>query len=136
MAKSNRFIVDFLFGAKKQKNFDKTFSAVSQSVKNLTKTVAGVAATYISAQALKDVSLSALDSASSLESYRSTLNVVMKDQKKAAQTMARHQVRRLPVVEAGRVVGMVSLGDLARCGKYEMEISRALTEISGNVRRP
>ena len=59
MAKSNRFIVDFLFGAKKQGSFDKTFSAVSQSVKNLTKTVAGVAATYISAQALKDVSLSA-----------------------------------------------------------------------------
>ena len=88
MAKSNRFIVDFLFGAKKQGSFDKTFSAVSQSVKNLTKTVAGVAATYVSAQALKDVSLSALESASSLESYRSTLNVVMKDQKKAAQTMA------------------------------------------------
>ena len=58
------------------------------------------------------------------------------DVRLAAQTMARHQVRRLPVVEAGRVVGMVSLGDLARCGRYEMEISRALTEISGNVRRP
>lgn len=58
------------------------------------------------------------------------------DVRLAAQTMARHQVRRLPVVEEGRVVGMVSLGDLARCGKYEMEISRALTEISGNVRRP
>ena len=58
------------------------------------------------------------------------------DVRLAAQAMARHQVRRLPVVEAGRVVGMVSLGDLARCGKYEMEISRALTEISGNVRRP
>ncbi len=58
------------------------------------------------------------------------------DVRLAAQAMARHQVRRLPVVEAGRVVGMVSLGDLARCGRYEMEISRALTEISGNVRRP
>ena len=58
------------------------------------------------------------------------------DVRLAAQTMARHQVRRLPVVEAGRVVGMVSLGDLASCGRYEMEISRALTEISGNVRRP
>lgn len=86
MAK-NRFIVDFLFGAKKQGSFDKTFSAVSNSVKSLTKTVAGVAATYVSAQALKSVSLSALESASSLEGYRSTLNVVMKDQKKAAQMM-------------------------------------------------
>lgn len=87
MAK-NRFIVDFLFGAKKQGSFDKTFSAVSSSVKSLTKTVAGVAATYVSAQALKNVSMSALESASSLEGYRSTLNVVMKDQKKAAQMMA------------------------------------------------
>lgn len=87
MAK-NRFIVDFLFGAKKQGSFDKTFSAVSNSVKSLTKTVAGVVATYVSAQALKNVSMSALESASSLEGYRSTLNVVMKDQKKAAQMMA------------------------------------------------
>lgn len=87
MAK-NRFIVDFLFGAKKQGSFDKTFSAVSNSVKSLTKTVAGVAATYVSAQALKNVSMSAMESASSLEGYRSTLNVVMKDQKKAAQMMA------------------------------------------------
>lgn len=87
MAK-NRFIVDFLFGAKKQGSFDKTFSAVSNSVKSLTKTVAAVATTYVSAQALKSVSMSALESASSLEGYRSTLNVVMKDQKKAAQTMA------------------------------------------------
>lgn len=87
MAK-NRFSVDFLFGAKKQGSFDKTFSAVSSSVKSLTKTIAGVAATYVSAQALKSVSMSALESASSLEGYRRTLNVVMKDQKKAAQTMA------------------------------------------------
>lgn len=87
MAK-NRFIVDFLFGAKKGGSFDKTFTAVSQKVKSLTKTVAGVAATYVSARALGQVSQSALESASGLESYRSTLNVVMKDQKKAAETMA------------------------------------------------
>lgn len=87
MAK-NRFIVDFLFGAKKDGSFDKTFTAVSQKVKSLTKTVAGVAATYVGARALGQVSQSALESASGLESYRSTLNVVMKDQKKAAETMA------------------------------------------------
>lgn len=87
MAK-NRFIVDFLFGAKKQGSFDKTFSSISKSVKSLTKTVAGVATTYISAKALKDVGKSALESASGLEGYRSTLNVVLKDQQKAAKMMA------------------------------------------------
>lgn len=87
MAK-NRFVVDFLFGAKKQGSFDKTFSSISKSVKSLTKTVAGVAATYVSAKALADVGKSALESASSLEGYRSTLNVVLKDQQKAAKMMA------------------------------------------------
>ena len=46
------------------------------------------------------------------------------------------QVRRLPVVDKDRVVGVVSLGDLAKCGRYEMEISRALTDISENIRQP
>ena len=87
MAK-NRFAVDFLFGAKKQGSFDKTFSSISKSVKSLTKTVAGVAATYVSAKALADVGKSALESASGLEGYRSTLNVVLKDQQKAAKMMA------------------------------------------------
>lgn len=86
MAK-NRFVVDFLFGAKKQGSFDKTFSSISKSVKSLTKTVAGVAATYVSAKALADVGKSALESASGLEGYRSTLNVVLKDQQKAAKMM-------------------------------------------------
>lgn len=46
------------------------------------------------------------------------------------------QVRRPPVVDKDRVVGVVSLGDLAKCGRYEMEISRALTDISENIRQP
>ena len=58
------------------------------------------------------------------------------DIRQAAQLMSRQQIRRLPVVEQGKVVGMVSLGDLAKCGRYEMEVSRALTEISENVRQP
>ena len=57
------------------------------------------------------------------------------DVRQAARLMARRQIRRLPVVEAGKVVGMVSLGDLAQCGRYEMEISRALTDISAVVQR-
>lgn len=35
------------------------------------------------------------------------------DVQEAAQLMARHQIRRLPVVEQGRLVGFLSLGDLA-----------------------
>lgn len=34
----------------------------------------------------------------------------------AARTMAEHQVRRLPVIDGQRLVGMVSQADLARAG--------------------
>ena len=51
----------------------------------------------------------------------------------AGALMAQHQVRRLPVVEKGRVVGILTLSDLARCGRYDMEAARALSEISENV---
>lgn len=57
------------------------------------------------------------------------------DVRQAARLMARRQIRRLPVVADGKVVGMVSLGDLAQCGRYEMEISRALTDISSVVQK-
>lgn len=56
------------------------------------------------------------------------------DAREAARLMAAKQVRRLPVLEAGRVVGMVSLGDLAGSGRCDMEASKALCEISGNIR--
>ena len=51
----------------------------------------------------------------------------------AGVLMARSQVRRLPVVEGGRVVGILALSDLARCGQYDMEAAQALSEISDNV---
>ena len=57
------------------------------------------------------------------------------DCREATRLMAAQQVRRLPVVEDGRVVGVVSLGDLARSQRYDMEASKALSEISDNVRR-
>ena len=57
------------------------------------------------------------------------------DAKQAAKRMARAQIRRLPVVEDGKVRGMVSLGDLALAHRCEMEAAAALSEISENVVR-
>ena len=53
----------------------------------------------------------------------------------AAKLMAREQVRRLPVQERGRLVGMVSLGDVAVRPDYTMEAGEVLQEISQNIRR-
>jgi CBS domain-containing protein len=52
----------------------------------------------------------------------------------AAQMMADNQVRRLPVVENGKLVGIVALGDLAVVGIHENEAGFALSEISEPVR--
>jgi CBS domain-containing protein len=48
----------------------------------------------------------------------------------AAQLMAKHQIRRLPVVENGKLVGMVSLGDLAINENSDESAGYALSEIS------
>ena len=53
----------------------------------------------------------------------------------AARQMAARQVRRLPVVEGGKVVGMVSLGDLARNHRCDTEAAEALSDISANPKR-
>ena len=57
------------------------------------------------------------------------------DCRAAAQMMARHQVRRLPVVEENKVVGIVSLCDLVHNSRLEMEAAHALSEISENILR-
>jgi CBS domain-containing protein len=51
----------------------------------------------------------------------------------AAHLMGRLQVRRLPVVENGRLCGMVSLGDLAVRDETAVDASDALTDISSNL---
>jgi len=53
----------------------------------------------------------------------------------AATIMANEQVRRLPVVEDGRLVGMLALGDMAKTHRYDMEAGHTLSEISQNVRK-
>lgn len=51
----------------------------------------------------------------------------------AAGLMGREQIRRLPVVENGKLCGMVSLGDLAVQEESSMDAGDALTEISSRL---
>lgn len=52
------------------------------------------------------------------------------DVDEVAALMSKHQVRRIPVVENGKVVGMVSLGDLATQRTTQDEAEEALKNIS------
>ena len=52
------------------------------------------------------------------------------DVHRAADLMAQKQIRRLPVVENNRMVGIVSIGDLAVRNIYENEPGEALSSIS------
>ena len=54
--------------------------------------------------------------------------------KEAAQLMSEHQVRRLPVVENDRLVGIVSIGDLAVKESNEKRVGDALQDISQGVK--
>ncbi|MGZ4374839.1 MAG: CBS domain-containing protein [Gaiellaceae bacterium] len=60
-----------------------------------------------------------------------------KDLAEALQLMARHQVRRLPVVENGRLVGIVAQADIARTEneKKTGELVEAISEPSEGERR-
>lgn len=51
----------------------------------------------------------------------------------AACLMGREQIRRLPVMENGKLCGMISLGDLARKEESSIEAGDALTEISSHL---
>ena len=52
------------------------------------------------------------------------------DVKAASKLMAEQQVRRLPVVDNGTLLGFVAIGDIAVTGDFNFEASKALTEIS------
>ncbi len=51
----------------------------------------------------------------------------------ASNLMGKLQVRRLPVLEDGKLCGMVSLGDLAKREESVMDAADALMDISSNV---
>ena len=54
---------------------------------------------------------------------------------KAARLMSEDQIRRLPIMDNGKVVGMIALGDMARSCTCEMEAANVLSDISSNIRR-
>jgi CBS domain-containing protein len=60
-----------------------------------------------------------------------------KDLEEALQLMARHQVRRLPVVENGKLVGIVAQADIALSETENKtgELVEAISEPSGGERR-
>lgn len=57
------------------------------------------------------------------------------DVREATRKMATSQIRRLPVVDdGGKVIGMLSLGDMAKTHAFDMEAAKALSDISVNVK--
>ena len=53
----------------------------------------------------------------------------------ALARMKSEQVRRLPVVEGETLVGILSLADVARTQRFDMEAAQALSGITANVCR-
>ena len=51
----------------------------------------------------------------------------------AAHLMGRAQVRRLPVVQQGKLCGMITLGDLARRENTNPDAADALGDICSNI---
>jgi len=56
------------------------------------------------------------------------------DVEEARRMMSDYQVRRLPVVDHGRLVGMVSLGDLAVKTDKQQDVAATLEDISDGVK--
>ncbi|MBT2693779.1 CBS domain-containing protein [Bacillus sp. ISL-55] len=85
----------------------------------------------------RDIILKAVADNTSMESpisevmttdpVRGTVNMTAEE---AADLMADVQIRRLPIVEDGKMIGIVSLGDLAVTHKLDDEAGQALEEIS------
>jgi CBS domain-containing protein len=51
----------------------------------------------------------------------------------AAELMAKHQIRRLPVTEGHKLVGIVALGDLAVEKVTDYQAGKALSDISEHI---
>lgn len=47
-----------------------------------------------------------------------------------SRIMSQNQIRRLPVVENNKLVGIVALGDMATDARFDTEVASALSDIS------
>ena len=56
------------------------------------------------------------------------------DHSAAAHLMGSQQIRRLPVIENGKLCGMLSLGDIAGCEHTAIDAADTLTAITSNLR--
>ena len=56
------------------------------------------------------------------------------DHSAAAHLMGSQQIRRLPVIENGKLCGMLSLGDLATNEETSIDAADALADITSNIR--
>ncbi len=52
------------------------------------------------------------------------------DLDRVAKTMGKHQIRRLPIVDNGMLLGIISLGDMALRDKHKDKVARSLQAIS------
>lgn len=52
------------------------------------------------------------------------------DMKEVTEKMAVNQIRRMPVIENNKLVGILAIGDVATDRRFNMEASEALSEIS------
>ncbi|NLC67732.1 MAG: CBS domain-containing protein [Clostridiaceae bacterium] len=63
-----------------------------------------------------------------------TTNVITVDQyadiEEVAAKMASNQIRRIPVVDNNKLVGILAIGDIATDRRFDMEVSELLAEIS------
>ena len=85
---------------------------------------------------IRAVADGALSSGPVTEAFTKDLVVATPDMstRDAAKLMAEHQIRRLPVVDKDRLVGIVSLGDLAVKENKDSRTGETLEEISEGVK--
>jgi len=82
--------------------------------------------------ALRGIGHDGVDNASQVMSNNIVTISADASLEEASALMAQHQIRRLPVIENGNLVGMVSLGDLSVQELSNESAGEALTQISQN----